>query len=48
MQERLLSSPSKTQAEIENEVFDELMYEEDNPKRPLGFGFNVDRSDAFG
>jgi len=29
-------------------VFDELIYEEDNPKRPVGFGFNVDRSDVFG
>ncbi|KAJ8427218.1 hypothetical protein Cgig2_009111 [Carnegiea gigantea] len=26
--------------EIENEVFDKLMYEEDNPKRPISFGFN--------
>ena len=34
--------------EIENEVFDELMYEEENPKRPIGFGFNVDRNDVFG
>ncbi|KAJ8433710.1 hypothetical protein Cgig2_019819 [Carnegiea gigantea] len=34
--------------EIKNEVFDELMYEEENPKRPIGFGFNVDRSDVFG
>ena len=34
--------------EIENEVFDELMHEEENPKRPIGFGFNVDRSDVFG
>ncbi|KAJ8431981.1 hypothetical protein Cgig2_006478 [Carnegiea gigantea] len=42
------SSPSKTQVEIENEVFDELMYEEENPKRPIGFGCNVDRSDVFG
>ncbi|KAJ8427216.1 hypothetical protein Cgig2_009109 [Carnegiea gigantea] len=41
-QERLLnSSPSKTQVEIKNEVFDKLMHEEDNPKRPIGFGFNV-------
>ncbi|KAJ8429406.1 hypothetical protein Cgig2_025593 [Carnegiea gigantea] len=49
VQERLLSSsPSKTQVEIENEVFDELMYEEENPKRPIDFGFNVDRSDVFG
>ncbi|KAJ8441793.1 hypothetical protein Cgig2_021483 [Carnegiea gigantea] len=49
VQERLLSSsPSKTQVEIENEVFDELMYEEENPKRPIGFGFNVHRSDVFG
>ena len=49
VQERLFtSSPSKTQVEIENEVFDELMYEEENPKRPIGFGFNVNRSDVFG
>ncbi|KAJ8437414.1 hypothetical protein Cgig2_008767 [Carnegiea gigantea] len=34
--------------EIKNEVFDELMYEEENPKRPISFGFNVDRSDVFG
>jgi len=33
--------------EIENEVFDELMYEKENPKRPIGFGFNVDRNDVF-
>ncbi|KAJ8446006.1 hypothetical protein Cgig2_012350 [Carnegiea gigantea] len=44
----LTSSPSKTQVEIENEVFDELMYEEQNPKRLIGFGFNLDRSDVFG
>ncbi|KAJ8424751.1 hypothetical protein Cgig2_003010 [Carnegiea gigantea] len=49
VQERLLSSsPSKAQVEIENEVFDELMYEEENPKRSIGFGFNVDQSDVFG
>ncbi|KAJ8436365.1 hypothetical protein Cgig2_017161 [Carnegiea gigantea] len=24
------------------------MYEEENPQRPIGFGFNVDRSDVFG
>ncbi|KAJ8444131.1 LOW QUALITY PROTEIN: hypothetical protein Cgig2_029906 [Carnegiea gigantea] len=49
VQERLLdSSPLKTQVEIENEVFNELMYEEENPKRSIGFGFNVDRSDGFG
>ena len=34
--------------EIENKVFDELMCEEENPKPPIGFGFNVDRSDVFG
>ncbi|KAJ8430728.1 hypothetical protein Cgig2_001301 [Carnegiea gigantea] len=44
---RLSSSPSKTQVEIENEVFHELMYEEENSKRSIGFGFNVDRSDVF-
>ncbi|KAJ8439469.1 hypothetical protein Cgig2_008500 [Carnegiea gigantea] len=34
--------------EIENEVFDEHVYEEESPKRPIGFGFNVDLSDVFG
>ena len=29
-------------------MYDELTYEEENPKRPIGFGFNVDRSDVFG
>ncbi|KAJ8434075.1 hypothetical protein Cgig2_007590 [Carnegiea gigantea] len=49
VQERLLSSStSKNQVEIENEVFDELLYEEENTKRPIGFHFNVDRSDVFG
>jgi len=49
VQERLLTSfPSKTQVEIENEVFDELMYEEENPKQLIGFGFNVNWSDVFG
>ena len=33
---------------IENEVFDELMYEEENPRRLIDFGFNVERSDVFG
>ncbi|KAJ8423637.1 LOW QUALITY PROTEIN: hypothetical protein Cgig2_007646 [Carnegiea gigantea] len=48
-EERLLSSsPSKTQVEIENEVFDELIYEEENPKQPIDFSVNVDRSDIFG
>ncbi|KAJ8432986.1 hypothetical protein Cgig2_029436 [Carnegiea gigantea] len=49
VQERLLSaSPSKTQVEIENEVFHELMYEKENPKQSISLGFNVDRSDVFG
>ncbi|KAJ8429640.1 hypothetical protein Cgig2_024999 [Carnegiea gigantea] len=34
--------------EIKNKVFDELMYEEENPKRPIGFGFIVYQSDIFG
>lgn len=42
------SSAQKTQAEIENTVFDELMYDEENPKRPVGFGFGVDRDAVFG
>ncbi|KAJ8428276.1 hypothetical protein Cgig2_034090 [Carnegiea gigantea] len=50
VQEQLLSfSLSKTQVKIENEVFDELiMYEEQNPKRPINLCFNVDQSDIFG
>ncbi|KAJ8436955.1 hypothetical protein Cgig2_018902 [Carnegiea gigantea] len=49
VQKQLLSSsPSKTQVEIENEVFDELIYEKEHPKWPIDFGFNVDPSDVFG
>ncbi|KAJ8427745.1 hypothetical protein Cgig2_016500 [Carnegiea gigantea] len=40
--------PLKTPVEIENEVFDELMYEEEIRKRPIGFGCDIDRSDVFG
>ncbi|KAJ8423305.1 LOW QUALITY PROTEIN: hypothetical protein Cgig2_022099 [Carnegiea gigantea] len=37
VQERhLSSSPLKTRVEIENEVFDELMYEEENPNDVFG------------
>ncbi|KAJ8425209.1 hypothetical protein Cgig2_011798 [Carnegiea gigantea] len=39
---------NQSKVEIENEVFDELMYEEENPKRSISFGFNVDQSDVFG
>ncbi|KAJ8423771.1 hypothetical protein Cgig2_034195 [Carnegiea gigantea] len=48
VQEQLRSSsPSKTHAKIKKEVFDELMYEEENPIRLVSFSFNVDRSDVF-
>ncbi|KAL2942198.1 Collagen alpha-1(XXVII) chain [Bienertia sinuspersici] len=34
--------------DIENEVFDDLMYNGDVPKRPLNYGFGVKQSDIFG
>lgn len=36
-------------SDIENQVFDELMYDQEKPnQRPLGYGFGVNRSDVFG
>ncbi|CAO2823406.1 unnamed protein product [Amaranthus hypochondriacus] len=43
-----LASSSKSQVEIENSVFNDLMYGEKTPKRPLNYGFGVKQSDVFG
>uniref|UniRef100_A0A803N9C3 Uncharacterized protein n=1 Tax=Chenopodium quinoa TaxID=63459 RepID=A0A803N9C3_CHEQI len=34
--------------DIENEVFNQLMYQGEIPKRPLNYGFGVKQSDIFG
>ncbi|KAK9705311.1 hypothetical protein RND81_07G047300 [Saponaria officinalis] len=42
------TNPTKPKVQIENEAFSKLMYGEDIPKRPLGYGFGVKRGDVFG
>ncbi|KAL2943861.1 Protein-arginine kinase, partial [Bienertia sinuspersici] len=44
----LASSSSKSRVDIENEVFDDLMYNGEVPKCPLNYGFGVKQSDIFG
>ncbi|CAO2826109.1 unnamed protein product [Amaranthus hypochondriacus] len=43
-----LACSSKSQVDIENSVFDELMYGGKSPKRPLNHGFGVKKSDIYG
>ncbi|CAO2815947.1 unnamed protein product [Amaranthus hypochondriacus] len=43
-----LACSSKSQVEIENSVFDELMYGGKSPKHPLNHGFGVKKSDIYG
>ncbi|KAK9690391.1 hypothetical protein RND81_09G124500 [Saponaria officinalis] len=42
------TNPTKPKVQIENEAFGKLMYGEEIPKRPLGYGFGVKGSDVFG
>ncbi|KAL2927681.1 hypothetical protein RDABS01_023529 [Bienertia sinuspersici] len=43
------SSSSKPRIKIEDEVFNELMYDKDNSnQKPVGYGFGVKRSDVIG
>ncbi|KAL2922244.1 Zygote defective protein 12, partial [Bienertia sinuspersici] len=48
VKECLASSSSKSRVDIENEVFDDLMYNGEVPKCPLNYGFGVKQSDIFG
>ncbi|KAL2932477.1 Thymidylate kinase [Bienertia sinuspersici] len=48
VKECLASSSSKSRVDIENEVFNDLMYNGEVPKRPLNYGFGVKQSDIFG
>ncbi|KAL2922521.1 Uncharacterized protein RDABS01_014012, partial [Bienertia sinuspersici] len=48
VKECLASSSSKSRVDIENDVFDDLMYNGEVPKRPLNYGFGVKQSDIFG
>ena len=42
------SSPFKSHTEIENEVFNEIMYGDAHPKRPIGYGFGMKQSQVSG
>ncbi|KAL2923784.1 hypothetical protein RDABS01_015275, partial [Bienertia sinuspersici] len=48
VKECLASSSSKSRVDIENEVFNDLMYNGEVPQRPLNYGFGVKQSDIFG
>ncbi|KAL2923774.1 DNA-directed RNA polymerase subunit A' [Bienertia sinuspersici] len=48
VKECLASSSSKSRVAIENEVFNDLMYDGEVPKRPLNYGFGVKQSVIFG
>ncbi|KAK9666055.1 hypothetical protein RND81_14G156600 [Saponaria officinalis] len=39
---------TKSRVQIENEAFNKLMYGDDVPKRPLGYGYGVKQSDVYG
>ncbi|KAL2938058.1 Collagen alpha-1(XXVII) chain, partial [Bienertia sinuspersici] len=47
VKECLASSSSKSRVDIENEVFNDLMYNGEVPKRPLNYGYGVKQSDIF-
>ncbi|KAL2894490.1 hypothetical protein RDABS01_010399, partial [Bienertia sinuspersici] len=48
VKECLSSSSSKSRIDIENEVFNDLMYNGEVPECPLNYGFRVKQSDIFG
>ncbi|KAK9671294.1 hypothetical protein RND81_12G019700 [Saponaria officinalis] len=51
VQTKIFTNPSKTKVireQIENEAFNKLMYGEETPKRPVGYGYGVKQSDVFG
>ncbi|KAL2899100.1 Zygote defective protein 12 [Bienertia sinuspersici] len=48
VKECLASFSSKSRVDIENEVFNDLMYNGEVPKCPLSYGFGVKQSDIFG
>ncbi|XP_074299010.1 uncharacterized protein LOC141630012 [Silene latifolia] len=48
VESELAINPTKPKVQIQNEAFSKLMYGEDIPKRPLGYGFCVKGSDVFG
>ncbi|XP_074296936.1 uncharacterized protein LOC141627601 [Silene latifolia] len=41
-------SNSKSRVQLENEVFNKVMYGKDTPTRPVGYGYGVKQSDVFG
>ncbi|KAL2904735.1 Alpha-2-macroglobulin, partial [Bienertia sinuspersici] len=43
-----LKYPTKSQLELENEAFEEIMYQDEIPDRPLGYRLGVKKGDIYG
>ncbi|KAL2940984.1 Nuclear transcription factor Y subunit B-4 [Bienertia sinuspersici] len=43
-----LKYPTKSQLELENEAFEEIMYQDEIPDRPVGYGPGVKKGDIYG
>ncbi|KAL2898048.1 DNA-directed RNA polymerase subunit beta [Bienertia sinuspersici] len=43
-----LKYPTKSQLELENEAFEEIMYQDEIPDRPVGYGLGVKKGDIYG
>ncbi|KAL2929670.1 Otolith matrix protein 1 [Bienertia sinuspersici] len=43
-----LKYPTKSELELENEAFEETMYHDEIPDRPLGYGLGVKKGDIYG
>ncbi|KAL2904670.1 hypothetical protein RDABS01_003380 [Bienertia sinuspersici] len=43
-----LKYPTKSQLELENEAFEEIMYQDEIPDRPVGYELGVKKGDIYG
>ncbi|KAL2943064.1 tRNA-splicing ligase RtcB [Bienertia sinuspersici] len=43
-----LKYPTKSQLELENEAFEEIMYQDEIPNRSVGYGLRVKKGDIYG
>ncbi|KAL2923397.1 Alpha-2-macroglobulin, partial [Bienertia sinuspersici] len=43
-----LKYPTKSQLELENEAFKEIMYQDEIPDRPIGYGLGVKKGNIYG
>ncbi|KAL2905222.1 Vacuolar fusion protein MON1 [Bienertia sinuspersici] len=44
----MLKYPTKSQLELENEAFEEIMYQDEIPDCPVGYGLGVKKGDIYG